>query len=116
MDDAARRPPASRLAGMSAPMVFALTFEHWLFQAMALVAVGVEIWAFVDVLRRGPAEFLRAGQRDRSFWLLLTGIALAVGAMGLLMGAGLGMFSIAAVCVAAVYLAGPRGELRLYSR
>ena len=36
--------------------------------------------------------------------------------MGLLMGAGLGMFSIAAVCVAAVYLAGPRGELRLYSR
>ena len=35
MDDAARRPPASRLAGMSAPMVFALTFEHWLFQAMA---------------------------------------------------------------------------------
>ena len=32
------------------------------------------------------------------------------------LGAGFGLFQIAALCVAAVYLAGPRTELKLFGR
>lgn len=93
------------------PLAFAFTFEYWLFFVLKAVAVGLEVWALADVLRRRPEDFLRTGGRDKSFWTLLTGVALVVGVLGLLTGRGLGMFSLAAACVASVYLAGPREQM-----
>ncbi|MDN5692830.1 MAG: DUF2516 family protein, partial [Micrococcaceae bacterium] len=49
--------------------------------------------------------------RDKSFWLILTGVAAAVGVLGVLSGGGMGMFGLLAACVACVYLAGPRQEM-----
>lgn len=96
-------------------MLFAYRVEYWLFYALQIVAFGIEVWAFMDVVRRGAPQFQRAGQRDKSFWMLLTGVAAVVGLVGVLIGGGgFGLFSLAAVCVSAVYLAGPRGELQFY--
>ena len=47
---------------------------------------------------------------------MLTGAAVLVGALGVFGPfGGMGMFGIIAVCIAAVYLAGPREQMNLYS-
>ena len=96
---------------MSAPLHLALTFDHWLFRILSIVGLVLEVWAFLDAVRRSPADFARIGGRDKSFWMILTGVAAAVGFLGVMMGGGLGMFGLAAACVACVYLAGPRQEM-----
>ncbi|MGM7666309.1 DUF2516 family protein [Microbacterium sp. A93] len=95
------------------------TVENWLYIALSLVAVVLAVWAFGDCLTRGKAQFERAGQKSKTFWLLLTGVAAFVGLVSMAgsigqLGAGFGLFQIAALCVSAVYLAGPRGELKLF--
>lgn len=92
-------------------MHLALTFDHWLFRILAIVGLVLEVWAFLDALRRSPGDFARIGGRDKSFWLILTGVAAAVGVLGVLSGGGMGMFGLLAACVACVYLAGPRQEM-----
>lgn len=95
------------------------TIENWLYIALSLVAVVLAVWAFGDCLVRGKDQFERAGQKTKTFWMLLTGVAAFValvsmaGSVGSL-GAGFSLFQIAALCVSAVYLAGPRGELKLF--
>ncbi|QCU78820.1 DUF2516 family protein [Citricoccus sp. SGAir0253] len=97
------------------------SIENWMYVALSVVAVVLEVWALGDCLTRPAQQFERAGQKPKSFWLILTGVAGAVGVLTFLgsinsLGAGFGLFQIAALCVAAVYLAGPRGELKLYGR
>ncbi|MDY6055185.1 DUF2516 family protein [Micrococcus sp.] len=101
------------LAGMmlSAPMAFAMTVEFWLFLLLKVVALGLEVWAVADAALRPAEAFVRAGERTKTFWLLLTGGALAVGLLTTRLIAGFDMFSLAALCVAAVYLAGPRERM-----
>lgn len=65
-------------------MSFAVMAGDWLFLALAVLALLVEVWALVDVLRRSPQAFERAGGRPKSFWLLLTGIAVVVGVLSVL--------------------------------
>lgn len=93
--------------------------ENWLYIALSLVAVVLAVWAFGDCLTRGKEQFERAGQKTKTFWMLLTGVAAFVGVVSMAgsigqLGAGFGLFQIAALCVSAVYLAGPRGELKLF--
>ena len=68
-------------------MHFALLVDHWLFRVLAIAALVLEVWALVDVVRRRPDDFARIGGRDRSFWLILTGVAAVVGLLGVLAGA-----------------------------
>lgn len=101
------------------PFVMVATIEHWLYLALGVVAAVLEIWALVDCATRGQQQFDRAGQRPKSFWLILTALAAAVGAMTVwgslaLGGGGFGILQVAALCVAGVYLAGPRSELKLF--
>lgn len=101
------------------PYILALTVEHWLYLALGVVAAVLSLWALVDCAPRPAAAFERAGQRTKTFWLVLTAIAFAVSALGLWsaltsLGGGFGLLNIIALCVAAVYLAGPRSELKLY--
>ena len=92
-------------------MHFALLVDHWLFRVLAIAALVLEVWALVDVVRRRPDDVARIGGRDRSFWLILTGVAAVVGLLGVLAGGGMGMFGLVAACVACVYLAGPRQDM-----
>lgn len=96
---------------------------------LALVAFGLEVWAFFDCLRHKANAFEAVSKRTKTFWLALTGGALAVGALilygaaqaiGTLSpqgggGGGFGsfvLFGLVAVTAASVYLADVRPAVK----
>src|SRR6476660_1881513 len=86
---------------------------------LALVALGLEAWAFFDCLRHKANAFEAVSKRTKTFWLALTGGAFAVGLFSLLsqLGSGggassLGIFGLAAVTAASVYLADVRPAVK----
>ncbi len=74
------------------------------------------MWAFVDCLRHKANAFEAASKRTKTFWLALTGGAVAIGALSLFGGGGsfgtLGLFGLAAVTAASVYLADVRPAVK----
>lgn len=106
-------------------LVFVLMLEGWIMFALTVTGGVLALWAVADCVSRGGTQFERAGLRGKQFWLILTVIAAVVAGLGAwsslvaLLQSGaptgqLGLFGIAALCVAAVYLAGPRRQLKLY--
>ncbi|MCC9175658.1 DUF2516 family protein [Arthrobacter sp. zg-Y179] len=83
-----------------------MIIQYYLYLALGVVALGIELWALLDCARRKPADFERAYKRTKGFWLALTGGATAVGVLSVL-GSSLGLllFQLAAVIAACVYLA-----------
>lgn len=88
--------------------------ETGIYFLLALVALAIEVWAFFDCLRHKANAFEAVSKRTKTFWLALTGGALAVGVLSLLGGGGggilgpLGLFGLVAVTAASVYLADVR--------
>ena len=79
------------------------TLQTYIVLGLSAVAFGVEVWAFVDCLRRRPDAFVAAGKRTKQFWMLLTGVAVLLGFIGI--GRGFGFLAIIAIVAAGVYLA-----------
>lgn len=91
--------------------------ERTIFLILAVVAVGLELWALVDCARHRANAFEATGKRTKGFWLALTGGAALIGIISLLSsGAGifgtLGLFGLAAVVAASVYLADVRPAVK----
>jgi hypothetical protein len=91
--------------------------EQAVFFILGLVALGLELWAFVDCARHRANAFEATGKRTKTFWLALTGGALLVGVISLFgVGGGivstLGLFGLAAVVAASVYLADVRPAVK----
>ena len=91
--------------------------ETGIYFLLALVALALEVWAFFDCLRHKAPVFEAVSKRTKTFWLALTGGALAVGLLSLLGGGGgllgpLGLFGLAAVTAASVYLADVRPAVK----
>lgn len=91
--------------------------ETGVYFVLALVAFGLEVWAFFDCLRHKANAFEAVSKRTKTFWLALTGGALAIGALSLYGGGGgsfgtLGLFGLAAVTAASVYLADVRPAVK----
>ena len=91
--------------------------ETAVYFVLALVAFGLEVWAFFDCLRHKANAFEAVSKRTKTFWLALTGGALAIGALSLYGGGGggfgtLGLFGLAAVTAASVYLADVRPAVK----
>ena len=78
------------------------TLQSWIVLGLSVVALGVEVYAVVDCLRRRPDAFVAAGKRTKQFWLLVTGVAVLLGFVAL---GGVGFLAIVAVIAAGVYLA-----------
>jgi hypothetical protein len=82
------------------------------------VAAGIEAWAFTDCIRRNGHAFEAVGKRTKMFWTALTGGSLAVGILSLITYRGgspfgmLGLFALAAVVAASVYLADVRPAVK----
>jgi hypothetical protein len=85
----------------------ALVFEiqRYLYLVLGLIALGIEVWAFSDCLRRPGTAFEAAFKRTKGFWLALTGGAVVVGLLSALGGGGFNLFQIVAIVAACVYLA-----------
>ncbi|MBM6403134.1 DUF2516 family protein [Phycicoccus sp. CSK15P-2] len=78
------------------------TLQSYIELLLTLVALGVELYAVVDCLRRRPDAFTAAGKRTKGFWLAVTGVAVLFGVVAV---GGLGIIGIIAVIAAGVYLA-----------
>ena len=59
------------------------TLQGWIVFGLSAVALGVEVYALVDCLRRRPDAFVAAGKRTKQFWLLVTGVAVLLGFVAL---------------------------------
>ncbi|MFK5582414.1 MULTISPECIES: DUF2516 family protein [unclassified Serinicoccus] len=68
------------------------------------------VWALVDCARTRPDAFVAASKRTKTFWLLLTGGATAIGFIFLF--SPFNLFNIVAVVAAGVYLADVRPAVR----
>jgi hypothetical protein len=91
--------------------------EQAVFFILALVALGLELWAVADCARHRANAFEATGKRTKTFWLALTGGAALVGVISLFGSGGgifgtLGLFGLAAVVAASVYLADVRPAVK----
>jgi hypothetical protein len=77
-------------------------FQRYIVLGLSVAALGVEVYALVDCVRRRPDAFAAAGKRTKQFWMLVTGLAVLLGfvAMG-----GVSFLAIVAIIAAGVYLA-----------
>ena len=84
---------------------------------LSVLAFGIEVWALIDAFTQKSGAFVAAGKLTKPLWLIILGVATALGFIALpLGGAGvLGPFnllSIVAVVAAAVYLTDVRPAVR----
>jgi predicted CDP-diglyceride synthetase/phosphatidate cytidylyltransferase len=84
------------------------------FQTIVLYALGAgalacEVFAFVDALRHPEGSYLAAGKRTRTFWVVVLGVAVALGVVTL---ASLSIFALLGFVASAVYLADVRPALQ----
>ncbi|WP_434995957.1 DUF2516 family protein [Arthrobacter sp. Ld5] len=87
-------------------MTLVLTIQAYLYLALGIVALGIEVWALSDCVRRPGTAFEAAFKRTKGFWLALTGGAVVVGLLSVLGGAGgFNLFQLVAIIAACVYLA-----------
>ncbi|WP_104140833.1 DUF2516 family protein [Arthrobacter sp. ZGTC131] len=92
--------------------------ENAVYYILGLVALALEVWAFFDCVRHKANAFEAVGKRTKTFWLALTGGSLAIGALSVLGGGSggligpLGLFGLAAVVAASVYLADVRPAVK----
>lgn len=97
----------------------------WSLQALLLVALelaafGVQAFAFVDALRQRTDAFTAAGKLTKRLWLLITGVAFAIGIIFLInqlqapdyMGYVFHPINIVALVAAGVYLADVRPAIK----
>src|SRR4051794_11369281 len=77
--------------------------QHWIVLGLSWAALGIELYALVDCVRRRADAFPAAGKRTKQFWLLVTGVAVLFGIVAV--GGFPGLLAIVAIVAAGVYLA-----------
>lgn len=77
---------------------------------LGLAAFGLQAFALVDALRQRTDAFPAAGKRTKQIWLIVTGVAAAIGFISIF--SPLNIFNLAAVVGAAVYLVDVRPAVR----
>lgn len=87
-------------------------FQSLVLMGLAAVGIAIKAWAFVDALRTSAEAFPYASKRTKNFWLLVTGLALAVGVV--LVFDPLNFINIIAVVASIVYLVDVRPAVKQY--
>ncbi len=96
----------------------AFTPLNWFFWALAVAALIVEVWAFVDAVRRPKAAFPAAGKQTKPLWLIILGVAAAIGLYSAAstgssgVGIVVSILPVAAFIAAAIYLTDVRPKVR----
>lgn len=86
---------------------------NWLNWILMVAAFVVEAWAFIDALRRPTGAFPAAGKQTKQLWLIITGVAFAVGLFSAAYNVPvLAILPIAAFVAAAIYLTDVRPKVR----
>jgi len=95
--------------------VSAFTPLNWFFWALSVAALIVEVWAFVDAVRRPTAAFPAAGKQTKPLWLIILGVAGVIGlyiAAQAVAGVTVLIIAAAAFIAAAIYLTDVRPKVR----
>ena len=92
----------------------ALTPLYWFFEVLAVAALVVEVWAFVDAVRRPAQAFPAAGKQTKPLWLVILGVATVIGLWSSTLGGPnlVSLFPIVAFVAAAIYLTDVRPKVR----
>jgi Protein of unknown function (DUF2516) len=92
----------------------ALTPLYWFFEVLAIAALAVEVWAFVDAVRRPAPAFPAAGKQTKPIWLVILGVAAVIGLWSSTLGGPnlVSLFPIVAFVAAAIYLTDVRPKVR----
>ena len=91
----------------------AYTPLYWFFEILGIAAFVVEVWGFIDALRRPTPAFVSAGKQTKPLWLIILGVAFLIGIGGALNRIGIFSFlPIIAFVAAAIYLADVRPKIR----
>jgi hypothetical protein len=73
------------------------------FVLLLTAALVVEVWAFVDAVRRPAGAFIAAGKQTRPIWLLISGLAMVLGFVFWWVGGITSFLAVAAFVAAAIY-------------
>src|SRR5699024_9478635 len=107
----------SRLTGRCQPAVCKRSYpgamipliQTWLFAVLALALFAIEVWAFINALRFRPDAYVAAGKRTKTFWGILTGVAMLLGFLSLPApiggGGGMFLFMLGGIIIAGIFLA-----------
>lgn len=93
----------------------ALTPLEYFFEALAIVAVVVEAWAFIDAMTRPTRAYVAASKQTKPLWLIILGVSTVVGLAYATIAGGATFISIlpvAAFIAAAVYLTDVRPKVK----
>jgi len=92
----------------------ALTPLYWFFEVLSVAALCVEVWAFVDAVRRPAAAFPAAGKQTKPLWLVILGVAAVIGLWSSTLGGPnlVSLFPIIAFVAAAIYLTDVRPKVK----
>jgi hypothetical protein len=88
----------------------------WFFELLAVGALIFEGYAFVDALRRPRQAFTAVGKQTKPLWLVITGVATAIGLGTAASGSFsvIGFLSIAAFVAAAIYVTDVKPKIKDY--
>ena len=89
---------------------------NFFFLALAVVAFGVEAWAFIDAITRPAPAFLAAGKLTKTKWLLILGVAFVLGLYSAAYGGAIGFLSLIAFVAAGVYLSDVRPKVKEFRK
>jgi len=84
------------------------------FAVLLLAAFVIELWAFVDVIRRPAAAFLAAGKQTKQIWLIISGVAAVLGLAFAFYGGITNFLAVIAFAAAAIYHVDVRPKVKEY--
>jgi uncharacterized protein DUF2516 len=83
--------------------------QSYVMIALGLLALGLQVFAFVDAARQRSDAYTATGNQTKPIWLAITGIAVAIGFVSL--SGPLNFFNLLAIVAAAVYLTKVRPQI-----
>lgn len=84
------------------------------FAVLLLAAFAIELWAFIDVIRRPAAAFLAAGKQTKQIWLIISGVAAVLGLAFAYYGGITQILAVVAFVAAAIYHVDVRPKVKDY--
>lgn len=89
--------------------------QQWIFLILSLLLFVVEVWALINAARFRGDAYVAAGKRTKTFWVILTALAVLLGFLSLpypLGGGGTLIFLLAGIIIAGIFLADVLPALR----
>ena len=86
------------------------------FALLLLVAFVIELWALIDAIGRPTAAFLAAGKQSKQIWLIILGVASAIGLAFAVYGGITSILAVAAFAAAAIYHVDVRPKVKEYRK